>query len=132
MAKQLSSIADYVYNGTSVDELERLRKKLGWTILDARALNNGALRIAVMNGQLECAKWLVYKFDLEAEDARADGNWALQLTVIYNQFECAAWLVFQFELDEDFEKLKIKDIERNEIVQELDRLRCQRMIKAAR
>lgn len=98
------SLGDYIYEGVSLEELENLTKKRSWTVEDARANNNNALRLGMGTGialgrnRFEAVKWLANKFNLTIEDARTDDNEALRWGMVNGQLEAIQWLVDYFGL----------------------------------
>jgi len=68
------------------------------TPMDARSLDNYALRWACATGSRTTAAWLVTYFDLTAADVRSRDNWTLREVCGNSHLTTAQWLVKCFGL----------------------------------
>lgn len=120
------------------NELECAKWLVGKFSLTSDGANN-LLHVCVVRGRLECTKWLISYFNLTEYPGpptknpfcNVPGNRTLHFAMTNGHFESVAHLIWYFSLDSDFEELEIDDEKKKEVKKELDRLRGQRMIKAA-
>lgn len=89
-------LTDYVVEGTSPEELDRLCYLRKWTIDDVRAKRCTVLKLAMAFDQLESLKWLVSKFDVTIEDVHK--NAVFPHGIQFGHTECVKLLVNHFDL----------------------------------
>jgi hypothetical protein len=111
-------------------ELNAICEEKGWTIEDAHACKNYALRRGIRNGNHASVEWMVNRFPgFTIDDARTCGNSALLWGIVEEHYTSVAWLVWYFGMYEDLEK--VEKAEKEKVLAIISVTYGRKMVKAA-